>query len=66
VGVCGAPSREEEEPMSYETLLYEQEGHVATLTYNRPHQHNAISQHTLGAAAFKAGNLKPDWPNHGL
>ena len=22
--------------------------------------------HTLGAAAFKAGNLKPDWPNHGL
>ena len=23
-------------------------------------------KHTLGAAAFKAGNLKPDWPNHGL
>lgn len=22
--------------------------------------------HTLGAAAFKAGNLRPDWPNHGL
>jgi enoyl-CoA hydratase len=22
--------------------------------------------HTLGAAAFKAGNLKPDWPHHGL
>src|ERR687891_642457 len=22
--------------------------------------------HTLGAAAFKAGDLKPDWPNHGL
>jgi hypothetical protein len=22
--------------------------------------------HTLGAAAFKAGNLKPEWPNHGL
>ena len=22
--------------------------------------------HTLGAAAFKAGNLTPEWPNHGL
>src|SRR5579859_3659998 len=22
--------------------------------------------HTLGAAAFKAGNLSPDWPHHGL
>ncbi|MCP5041225.1 MAG: hypothetical protein GY944_09360 [bacterium] len=22
--------------------------------------------HTLGASAFKAGNLEPDWPNHGL
>ena len=22
--------------------------------------------HTLGAAAFKAGNLKPTWPHHGL
>src|SRR3989440_9038051 len=22
--------------------------------------------HTLGAAAFKAGNLHPEWPNHGL
>jgi hypothetical protein len=22
--------------------------------------------HTLGAAAFKAGSLKPEWPNHGL
>jgi enoyl-CoA hydratase len=22
--------------------------------------------HTLGASAFKAGNLKPEWPHHGL
>jgi enoyl-CoA hydratase len=22
--------------------------------------------HTIGAAAFKAGNLQPDWPHHGL
>jgi enoyl-CoA hydratase len=22
--------------------------------------------HTIGAAAFKAGNLRPDWPHHGL
>ena len=23
-------------------------------------------RHTLGAAAFKAGNLQPEWPHHGL
>ena len=28
----------------YETLIYEQEDHVVTLTYNRPDQHNAISR----------------------
>jgi enoyl-CoA hydratase/carnithine racemase len=22
--------------------------------------------HTIGAAAFKAGNLRPEWPHHGL
>jgi enoyl-CoA hydratase len=31
-------------PMSYETLLYEQAGHVVTLTYNRPDQHNAVNR----------------------
>jgi enoyl-CoA hydratase len=30
--------------MTYETLIYEQEDHVVTLTYNRPHQHNAINR----------------------
>src|SRR3954447_12091474 len=30
--------------MEYETLIYEQEDHVVTLTYNRPDQHNAISR----------------------
>jgi enoyl-CoA hydratase len=29
---------------SYETLIYEQDEHVVTLTYNRPGQHNAISR----------------------
>ncbi|HTQ67276.1 MAG TPA: enoyl-CoA hydratase/isomerase family protein [Solirubrobacteraceae bacterium] len=29
--------------MSYDTLLYEQDGHVVTLTLNRPEQHNAVS-----------------------
>jgi hypothetical protein len=23
-------------------------------------------KHSFGAASFKAGNLKPNWPNHGL
>jgi enoyl-CoA hydratase len=30
--------------MDYETLIYEQDDHVVTLTYNRPAQHNAISR----------------------
>jgi enoyl-CoA hydratase len=30
--------------MDYETLLYEQDDHVVTLTYNRPDQHNAVSR----------------------
>src|SRR3954452_6464481 len=30
--------------MDYETLLYEQDEHVVTLTYNRPDQHNAINR----------------------
>src|SRR5687768_6945575 len=30
--------------MDYETLLYEQDDHVVTLTYNRPDQHNAVDR----------------------
>jgi enoyl-CoA hydratase/carnithine racemase len=30
--------------MSYETLAYEHDDHVVTLTYDRPDQHNAISR----------------------
>jgi enoyl-CoA hydratase len=30
--------------MDYETLIYEHDEHVVTLTYNRPDQHNAISR----------------------
>jgi hypothetical protein len=89
--------------MDYETLIYDVDDHVVTLTYNRPHQHNAINRvmnselhqvlrgigrpveerlrieaemiismfmrrdpHTLGAAAFKRGELEPRWPHHGL
>ena len=38
--------------MSYETLLYEHDDRVVTLTYNRPHQHNAVNRHhELGAAS---------------
>jgi enoyl-CoA hydratase len=34
--------------MDYETLIYEQDRHVVTLTYNRPEQHNAISRKMNG------------------
>jgi len=30
--------------MDYETLLYEHDGQVVTLTYNRPDQHNAVNR----------------------
>src|ERR671931_1356757 len=30
--------------MDYETLIYEQDEHVVTLTYNRPGQHNAVNR----------------------
>ncbi len=30
--------------MAYETLRYEQTGHVVTLTYDRPDQHNAVDR----------------------
>jgi enoyl-CoA hydratase len=30
--------------MDYETLIYEQDEHVVTLTYNRPDQHNAVNR----------------------
>jgi enoyl-CoA hydratase len=30
--------------MDYETLIYEQDDHVVTLTYNRPDQHNAVNR----------------------
>jgi enoyl-CoA hydratase len=30
--------------LDYETLIYEQDEHVVTLTYNRPDQHNAVNR----------------------
>jgi len=30
--------------MDYETLIYERDDHVVTLTYNRPDQHNAVNR----------------------
>jgi enoyl-CoA hydratase len=30
--------------MDYETLCYQQDGHVVTLTYDRPEQHNAVNR----------------------
>jgi enoyl-CoA hydratase len=30
--------------MEYQTLLYRHEGHIVTLVYNRPEQHNAINR----------------------
>jgi enoyl-CoA hydratase len=39
--------------MDYETLKYEHDGHVVTLTYDRPEQHNAVSR-TMNAELHHA------------
>src|SRR3954453_19309346 len=38
------PAPDQEFTLDYETLIYEQDEHVVTLTYNRPEQHNAINR----------------------
>ena len=33
--------------MSYETIIYEKEEHICTITLNRPHRLNAISRQVI-------------------
>jgi enoyl-CoA hydratase len=40
----GSAALPKEDNLDYETLIYEQQDHVVTLTYNRPDQHNAVNR----------------------
>src|SRR5712691_6800900 len=48
--------------MDYQTLIYEQAEHVVTLTYNRPHQHNAVNR-TMNAELHHAWERFRDDPD---
>src|SRR6476619_4913782 len=48
--------------MGYETLRYEQDGHVVTLTYDRPDQHNAANR-TMNAELHDAWQRFRDDPD---
>src|SRR5207244_4668713 len=41
---AGLPEQARVAAMDYDHLTYEQDGHVVTLTYDRPEQHNAINR----------------------
>src|SRR5688572_25486787 len=55
-----------QQAMSYETLLVERDGQVATVTINRPKVLNALNQRTLSELAAAFDELKADASVRGL
>lgn len=48
-------------PMDYDTLRYEQDDHVVTLTYDRPDQRNAVSR-TMNRGSTTRGSASATTP----
>ena len=55
-----------QQAMSYETLLVERDGHVATVTVNRPKVLNALNHQTLSELGAAFDELKADGSVRGL
>ena len=45
---------------NYQDLIYEKRDRVVTITFNRPHRYNALTQHTFGEFADALVNAADD------
>ena len=47
--------------MAYESMLFEKEGNIATLTFNRPDARNAVNNEVRAEFAAAIEEIEADW-----